>query len=224
MSIIDQMNVQSVLKWEDYNVNDQLVNSEILSDDEIQECLYRASNEEWIQIYKNRFGFPINVRHIIESIELFRERKPVGKLRLRAMNDDEWVKRNNAEELVEQRKQAEAFTEAWGIEQERVRAELRVGIEKDIQIYIGIVKSSKDKLKQYIANKGRTYVPPSRKKTLDPTQLRLENEVASAENELENLQQKVVSTSFYSLAARKHAFQKEWLSLMQTKTPGSIEV
>lgn len=224
MSIIEQMNVQPVLKWQDYNVNDQLVNSEILSDDEIQECLYRASEDEWVQIYKNRFAFPNNVRYIIESIDLFRERKPVGKLQLRAMNEDEWAKRNNAEELQTRRKQAEAFAAAWEIEQERVRDELREGIDKDIELYIGIVKTSKEKLEKYVANKGRSYVPPSRKKTLDPTQARLEKEVEQAENELENLQQKIVSTNFYSLAARKHAFQKEWLSIMQTKTIDSTNL
>jgi hypothetical protein len=85
-----------VKMWQDFEtVSDQMVHAEILSDDEIQECLYRASQEEWVQIYKNRFGFANNVRYVIESIELLRERKPVGKLRFRAMTDDEWVKRNN---------------------------------------------------------------------------------------------------------------------------------
>jgi hypothetical protein len=59
---------------------------------------------------------------------------------------------------------------------------------------------------------------------VDPTQARLEKEVANAENELENLQQQIVSTNFYSLAARKHAFQKEWMSLMQAKAACTINL
>ena len=213
-----------VKMWQDFEtVSDQMVHAEILSDDEIQECLYRASEEEWTQIFKNRFAFANNVRYVIESIELLRERKPVGKLRFRAMTDDEWVKRNNAEELELQKEQAQAFVEAWDLEQQRIRVDLRSSIDKDIQLYTGIVKSAKDKLNNHTALKSRTYVP-RHKKADDPIKAKLEKELAQAENELEFLNQKVVTTNFYSLAARKHAFQKEWMSLMQKKAAGLVDV
>jgi hypothetical protein len=213
-----------VKMWQDFEtVSDQMVHAEILSDDEIQECLYRASEEEWVQIYKNRFGFANNVRYVIESIELLRERRPVGKLRFRAMTDDEWVKRNNAEELELQKEQAQAFMQAWEQEQQRIRADLRSSIDKDIQLYTGIVKTAKDKLSNHTALKSRMYVP-RHKKADDPIKAKLEKELAQAENELEFLKQKVVTTNFYSLAARKHAFEKEWVSLMQKKAAGLIDV
>ena len=81
------MNTPIIAMWQDYAVSDQLAHAEIMSDEEIQECLYRADNEEWVQIYKNRFSFPNNARYVIESIDLFRESKPEGKIRLRAMTD-----------------------------------------------------------------------------------------------------------------------------------------
>jgi hypothetical protein len=213
-----------VKMWQDFEtVSDQMVHAEMLSDDEIQECLYRASEEEWTQIYKNRFGFANNVRYVIESIELLRERRPVGKMRFRAMTDDEWVKRNNAEELELQKEQAQAFMEAWEQEQQRIRVDLISIIDKDIQLYTGIVKTAKDKLNNHTALKSRMYVP-RHKKADDPIKAKLEKELAQAENELEFLKQKVVTTNFYSLAARKHAFEKEWVSLMQKKAAGLVDV
>ena len=213
-----------VLNWQDYNVNDQLVNSEILSDEDIQECLYKATEDEWVQIYKNRFAFPINVRYVIESIDLLREKKPFGKLKFRAMTDEEWATRNNAEEMELRKEQAEAFAVAWEGEQERIREGLLASIDNDIKLYTGIVKTSKEKLKTYLASKTRRYVPPGRKSVGDTVQEKLEKELAAAENELEHLQQKVVSTNFYSLAARKNAFQKEWVSLMQKKAASLIDL
>lgn len=213
-----------VLNWQDYNVNDQLVNSEILSDEDIQECLYKATEDEWVQIYKNRFAFPINVRYVIESIDLLREKKPFGKLKFRAMTDEEWATRNNAEEMELRKEQAEAFAVAWEGEQQRIREGLLASIDNDIKLYTGIVKTSKEKLKTYLASKTRRYVPPGRKSVGDTVQEKLEKELAAAENELEHLQQKVVSTNFYSLAARKNAFQKEWVSLMQKKAASLIDL
>jgi hypothetical protein len=217
-------NDEIVLKWEDYTVNDQLVNSEILSDEDIQECLYRATEDEWIQIYKNRFAFPNNVRYIIESIDLLREKKPFGKLKFRAMTESEWAMRNNAEETELRKEQDEAFALAWEEEQERIRDGLVAGIDNDIKLYTSIVKTSKEKLKNYLTSKTKRYVPPGRKSVGDSVQEKLENELAAAENELEHLQHKVVSTNFYSLAARKNAFQKEWMSLMQKKAAGLIDL
>ena len=213
-----------VLNWQDYNVNDQLVNSEILSDEDIQECLYKATEDEWVEIYKNRFAFPINVRYVIESIDLLRERRPVGKLKFRAMTDEEWATRNNVEEMELRKEQDEAFAVAWEGEQERIREGLLASIDNDIKLYTGIVKTSKEKLKTYLASKSRRYTPPGRRANVDTVQEKLEKELAAAENELEHLQQKVVSTNFYSLAARKNAFQKEWVSLMQKKAASLIDV
>jgi predicted GIY-YIG superfamily endonuclease len=217
-------NDEIVLKWEDYSVNEQMVNSEILSDEDIQECLYRATEDEWIQIYKNRFAFPNNVRYVVESIDLLRERRPVGKLQFRAMTESEWAMRNNAEETELRKEQAKAFAEAWEIEQQRIHDGLLAGIDKDIKLYIGIVSTAKERLNHHLSLKVRRYTPPSRRGNVDSVQEKLEKELAAAENELEHLQQKVVSSNFYSLAARKNAFQKEWMSLMQKKAASLIDL
>jgi hypothetical protein len=223
-TIIAQMNKPITTMWQDFEtVSDQLVHAEILSDDEIQECLYRASEDEWIQIYKNRFAFANNIRYVIESIDLLRETKPVGKLSFRAMSDDEWAKRNDSEEMQARKEQAEAFMKAWELEQQRIRDDLRTSIDKDINMNTTLVNTIKDKLSQHVTLKSRAYVP-RHKKADDPTKARLEKELLQAENELEFLKHKVVTTNFYSLAARKHAFQKEWVSLMQKKAAGITDL
>jgi hypothetical protein len=193
--------------WDD-EIDSVLIPDEFLDEERIQEVLNACTAEAWAHVYANRDKYSPRIRDMIEPKNVWSGKR---KMVVREMTDDDMVR---LEREARSAKKAVFDTEAWPSIKADIPERPQEEVDDDADYAWEALTKAKQRMTDFIAKKKNRYVPPSVRKTVDPEQQEIEDDIEQCEKEFEEAEKRILEADELYWSQKQNECFQEWLCEM----------
>lgn len=193
--------------WDD-EIDSVLIPDNFLDEERIQEVLNACTVEAWEHVYANRHNYSQRIRQYIEPKDFRVDTSKYTKMVVREMTEEDMVRLEKEKSAA---KRIQFMEDVWPEMKKDVPERPHQDIDDEADELWEDLVAAKQRMTEFLGKKTKKYVPPSARKTVDPDQQDIEDDIAACQKAFDDCEKRIDEADEKYWQEKANVYFEAWM-------------